>query len=186
MLKPLKTYLFYFLKPYGFNADDVIDVMNSLGKQSGKKFSSSTHQLVKDRYKLIISTIRQKERTEFIIEKLEDFKKLPISIEAKMVAKNQLKTIKKDKHLAYLNAEKVTFPLVLRKWKTGDKFKPLGMKGMKKLSDFFVDEKFSLVEKEKVWILTANNKIVWVVGHRIDDDFKITEHIKDIIQLKVK
>jgi tRNA(Ile)-lysidine synthase len=164
MLKPLKTYLFYFLKPYGFNAEDVIDVMNSLGKQSGKKFSSSTHQLVKDRNKLIISTIRQKERTEFVIEKLEDFKKLPISIEAKMVAKNQLKTIKKDKHLAYLNAEKVIFPLVLRKWKTGDKFKPFGMKGMKKLSDFFVDEKFSLVEKEKVWILTANNKIVWVVG----------------------
>jgi tRNA(Ile)-lysidine synthase len=186
MLKPLKTYLFYFLKPYGFNAEDVIDVMNSLGKQSGKKFSSSTHQLVKDRNKLIISTIRQKERTEFVIEKLEDFKKLPISIEAKMVAKNQLKTIKKDKHLAYLNAEKVIFPLVLRKWKTGDKFKPFGMKGMKKLSDFFVDEKFSLVEKEKVWILTANNKIVWVVGHRIDDDFKITEHIKEIIQLKVK
>lgn len=186
MLIPLKTYLFYFLKPYGFNTEDVIDVMNSLGKQSGKKFSSSTHQLVKDRNKLIISTIRQKERTEFVIEELEDFKKLPISIEAKMVAKNQLKTIKKDKHLAYLNAEKVIFPLVLRKWKTGDKFKPFGMKGMKKLSDFFVDEKFSLVEKEKVWILTANNKIVWVVGHRIDDDFKITEHIKDIIQLKVK
>lgn len=186
MLKPLKTYLFYFLKPYGFNAEDVIDVMNSLGKQSGKQFSSSTHQLVKDRNKLIISTIQQKEKTEFEIEKLEDFKKLPISIEAKMVAKNQLKTIKKDKNLAYLNAEKVTFPLVLRKWKNGDKFKPFGMKGMKKLSDFFVDEKFSLVEKEKVWILTANNKIVWVVGHRIDDDFKITEQTKDIIQLRVK
>ena len=185
-LKPLRTYLFYFLRPYGFNTDDVFDVMNSLYKQSGKKFNSSTHQLIKDRNKLIISTIQQKERTEFIVEKLEDFKKLAISIEAKMVAKNQLKTIKKEKYFAYLNAEKLTFPLVLRKWKTGDKFKPFGMKGMKKLSDFFVDEKFSLVEKEKVWLLTTNNKIVWVVGHRIDDDFKISENTKNILQLSVK
>lgn len=185
-LKPLKTYLFYFLKPYGFNAEDVNDVMKSLDKQSGKKFSSKTHQIIKDRNKLIITTNRQKERTEFVIEKPEEFKKLPISIEAKIVAKNQLKTIKKDKHLAYLDAEKVNFPFELRKWKIGDKFKPFGMKGMKKLSDFFVDEKLSLIDKEKVWLLTSNNKIIWVVGHRIDDDFKITEQTKNILQLKVK
>lgn len=185
-LKPLKTYLFYFLKPYGFNADDIIDVMKSLDKQSGKKFSSKTHQIIKDRNKLIITTNQQQKITEFVIEKLEDFKKLPISMEAKMVVKKEIKTIKKDKNFAYLNADKINFPLTLRKWKKGDKFKPFGMRGVKKLSDFFIDEKLSLLEKGNVWLLTSNNKIIWVVGHRIDDDFKLTEKTQHVLQLQLK
>jgi tRNA(Ile)-lysidine synthase len=185
-LKPLKTYLFYFLKPYGFNTEDVVDVMNSLEKQSGKKFLSKTHQIIKDRNQLIVSGIKTIEHQEFKMESLKDFSQLPIHVNAKMVLKEDLKSIKKDKNYAYLNADKIHFPLTLRKWQQGDKFKPFGMKGVKKLSDFFVDEKLSLLEKENVWLLTSNNKIIWVVGHRIDDDFKLTEKTQQVLQLEIK
>lgn len=185
-LKPLKTYLFYFLKPYGFNADDAIDIMNSLDKQSGKKFMSKTHQLIKDRNKLIISASKDVEYKEFVINKLEDFSSLPFYLKAKMVSKKVLKSINKDKNFAYLDADKVKFPLTIRKWKMGDKFKPFGMKGVKKLSDFFVDEKLSLLEKENIWLLTSNNKIIWVVGYRIDDDYKLSSKTKNALFLTYK
>lgn len=185
-LNPLKTYLFYFLKPYGFNADEVIDVINSLKRQSGKKFLSSTHQLIKDRNKLIISTLQKEEKKEFSIEKLQDFSQLPFQLKAEILLKKKLKLIKKEKNYAYLDADKIKFPFTIRKWKTGDKFKPFGMKGVKKLSDFFIDEKFSLLEKENIWLLLSNNKIVWVVGHRMDDDFKLTEKTQQILQLQVQ
>lgn len=182
-LKPLRTYLYYFLKPYGFNADDVSDVINSLDKQSGKQFYSSTHQLIKDRTKLILTTTQTNDEEEFTIEKIDDFNILPFVLNVKLFSKEQLTTIKKNKKVAYVNADKIKYPLVVRKWKTADKFKPFGMKGTKKISDFFVDEKFSLVEKENTWILTSTNKIIWVVGHRIDDDFRISEKTKTILQL---
>lgn len=192
-LKPLKTYLFYFLNPYGFNAYDLNDVMNSLEKQSGKKFLSKTHQIIKDRNQLIISIIKNTENKEFKVETLKDFSQLPIHVNAKMVSKERLKAIKKslprlsvDKNYAYLDVDKINFPLTLRKWQQGDKFKPFGMKGVKKLSDFFVDEKLSLLEKEDIWLLTSNNKIVWVVGHRIDDDFKLTIKTQQVFQLQLK
>jgi len=185
-LKPLRTYLYYFLKPYGFNDEDVVDVINSLNKQSGKQFYSSTHQLIKDRTKLILTEIKANDKQEFILEKMDDFNTLPFVLNVQLVPKEQLKTIKKDKKIAYLNAEKITFPLVVRKWKKGDKFKPFGMKGTKKISDFFIDEKFSLVEKENTWILAATNKIIWLIGYRIDDDFKISEKTKTILQLAVQ
>ncbi|MBI2280014.1 MAG: tRNA lysidine(34) synthetase TilS [Bacteroidetes bacterium] len=185
-LNPIKTYLFYFLNPFGFNADDVSDVMNSLKKQSGKKFMSKTHQIIKDRNKLIISVLKDVEYKEFVVNKLEDFSSLPFHLTAKFVSKDSLKAIKKDKNFAYLNAAKINFPLRIKKWQKGDKFKPFGMKGIKKLSDFFIDEKLSLFEKENVWLLTLNNKIVWVVGYRIDDDFKLTEKTKQVLQLEIK
>lgn len=185
-LKPLKTYLFYFLKPYGFNVDDVIDVINSFEKQSGKKFLSNTHQLIKNRNKLIISILKNIENKEFEVKTLKDFSLLPFNLNAKIVLKETLKSIKKDKNFAYLNADKINFPLSIRKWKTGDKFKPFGMKGVKKLSDFFIDEKLSLLEKENVWLLTSNNKIVWVVGFRIDDDYKLSSKTKNALFLTYK
>lgn len=185
-LKPLKTYLFYFLKPYGFNANDVSDVIKSLKNQSGKKFMSKTHQLIKDRNKLIISVLNNTENEEFEIKTLNDFSLLPFDLKAKFVLKETLKSIEKDKKFAYFDAAKINFPLRVKKWQKGDKFKPFGMKGVKKLSDFFIDEKLSLFEKENVWLLTLNNKIVWVVGYRIDDDFKLTEKTKQVLQLEIK
>ncbi len=92
----------------------------------------------------------------------------------------------KNPQVAYIDVKKLKFPLTLRKWNFGDKFMPLGMKGMRKLSDFFKDEKLSHVEKSNVRILESDGKIVWVVGMRIDERFKFDKDTKEVYVLKNK
>ena len=79
----------------------------------------------------------------------------------------------KSKHVAVLDFDKLQFPLELRRWEKGDVFQPLGMSGKKKISDFFIDEKMSLFQKENTWLLCSAGEIVWLVGHRIDERFKL-------------
>jgi tRNA(Ile)-lysidine synthase len=86
---------------------------------------------------------------------------------------------------ACLDLDLLHFPLLLRKWQKGDYFQPLGMNGLKKLSDFFIDNKFSIVEKEETWLLASENKVVWIIGHRIDNRFKITGNTRNILIIKV-
>ncbi|MCK4407720.1 MAG: tRNA lysidine(34) synthetase TilS, partial [Bacteroidales bacterium] len=87
-------------------------------------------------------------------------------------------------NIACLDYEKLKFPLILRKWKEGDYFYPLGLNSRKKLSDFFIDRKFSLLDKENAWLLCSGDKIVWIVGFRIDNRFKITKRTKKIFQIE--
>ena len=84
--------------------------------------------------------------------------------------------------MAAFDLDKLQFPLILRNWKKGDSFQPFGMKGRKKVSDFLIDNKVPLPLKNKVLVLTSNNKIVWLVGHRIDDRFKVTKKTKKIYE----
>jgi tRNA(Ile)-lysidine synthase len=133
--------------------------------QPGKMFFSNTHQLVIDREELIIADLFEKET----------------GIEINETSDTSFTT---DPRKAYIDADKVESPLILRKWKEGDYFYPLGMKGKKKLSDFFIDEKISLIEKESLMVLESNDSIVWVVGKRIDDRFKITQSTKRVLVIK--
>ncbi len=181
-LKPLSAYLFEYLYPLGFNSKMIDDILESLNSESGKQFFSGTHRLIKDRNYLIISTN----------EKIIDSKNINIIVSQKeikvgsnkIVFKKMLHSKKVDlkvsKDIAQIDFEKLKFPLQLRKWEHGDTFHPIGMKGKKKLSDFFIDQKFSLIEKENTMVLISDNKIVWIVGHRIDDRFKITDKTKQI------
>ena len=94
--------------------------------------------------------------------------------------------IPKDKHIACLDADKVSLPLVVRKWKQGDKFVPLGMTGKKKVSDYLTDKKFSLIQKENQYVVCNGEDIVWLVNERPDNRFCVTNQTERILLIQIK
>jgi len=179
-LNPMPTYLYELLKPFGFFS--VNDISIALQKQSGKQFFSSTYRLIIDRKKIIIQPIRKNEKIEIQIDKNDKECFSPIQLGFSL---SENLDIQNNVNIAMLDLSKLHFPLVLRKWEKGDFFFPLGMNGKKKLSDFFIDNKISIPEKEQIWVLCSDNEIAWIVGLRLDYRFKITEKTKKayIVQL---
>ena len=173
-LNPLNIYLYEFLNPYGFS--EVNQIIKALNTQSGKQFFSKTYQLNIDREYILISKI-SKENVSFEILENQHKISTPFTM---VLSKSTDRKVAKDRVKAKLDFDKLQFPLVLRKWKKGDKFMPLGMQTFKKLSDFFIDKKYSLIAKQQQWILCSADDIIWIVGDRIDDRFKITTQTKNV------
>ena len=181
-LNPLTTYLYEFLKPYGFNAVAAGDILKALNGESGKRFLSTTHRLIKDRDFLIIEPLASSAKEEeYSIHKDQQEFAIPGIILHFQITKAGKRTIPVAPHIAAIDLDMLHFPLILRKWKTGDTFYPLGLNGKKKLSDFFIDKKLSLPEKENTWLLCSDDKIVWVIGMRIDERFKVTGKTTNIL-----
>ena len=176
--------LFEILTDFDFNPTVIEEVFQSLKSNSGKKFFSKTHRLIKVREKLFVSPIEEKENRIYYIEAddIEIFAPYDINIEK--FASQDFK-IRKEKNIACLDLDKIQFPLLIRKWQQGDYFQPLGMEGYKKVSDFFIDEKIPVHEKENTWILCTGNKIVWIMGHRIDNRFKIKSETKRVLKIEI-
>jgi tRNA(Ile)-lysidine synthase len=137
---------------------------------------------VKDRKHLLIRDKSEAEDEEGVIYKKTDKLKQPIALEISYykIRKGEDVRIPSLKNVAYLDADKLKFPLKVTRWQQGDRFVPLGVWHSKKLSDFFVAEKMSLFDKDNQWILRDKDAIVWVIGRRIDDRFKITKETKNV------
>ncbi|MBT3384480.1 MAG: tRNA lysidine(34) synthetase TilS [Prolixibacteraceae bacterium] len=180
-----KILLLEILSEFNFNATVVDEIFKSLSTESGKQFFSKTHRLVKDRNSLFVSTIKENGDKIYYIEKddIELFEPLDISIE-KFPSENF--QIVKEPSVACLDLDQIEFPLLIRKWQQGDYFQPLGMTGFKKISDFFIDQKIPIHEKENTWILCSGKKIVWIMGHRIDNRFKINDQTNNILKIEIK
>jgi len=185
LLDPLPTYLFEFLKSFGFNSQVVADIVASLDGISGKQFVSQTHRLVHDRDLLILAPLQTENRKLFYLE--EGMKELafPVHLKISVSGKSDKFKITDSRFVACIDRDHIQFPLLIRRWKKGDYFKPLGMNGFKKISDFFIDSKLSLPEKENVWILANGEQVVWIIGHRLDDRYKITPGTQNIIKLEI-
>ena len=173
-LNPLHNYLYELLSPYGFYTVEAIS--KALNGQSGKQFFSATHQLVVDRENIFISLLSKENEFFEITEKTISLV-YPLDIKFKVTAD---KAIIYDNNIAQLDFEKLKFPLTLRKWKEGDKFMPLGMKRFKKLSNFFIDNKFSIIDKQEQWLLCSDVDVVWLVGSRIDERYKLETNTKKV------
>ena len=183
---PMETYLFEIVSDYGFNFSQVKDIVLSLNKQYGKKYFSKSHMLVKDREFLIIEkkVTSESELLEYKIEREICRITNPINLELENCTNDPAIFNNKNKNLAFLDRDKLVYPLKIRKWEKGDSFYPLGMKGKKLISDYMVDGKFSIAEKKKIWLLISGDQIVWIIGQRIDDRFRITPQTKNVVCLK--
>jgi tRNA(Ile)-lysidine synthase len=175
------AYLYQWLKDFGFTAwNDITDLVTA---QSGKQVFSDTHVLLKDRDFLIlyakeINSLHE----EFFINKGLQEVKVPLNItffNVSTISNSNSNTI-------FVNEDFLQFPLVIRKWQEGDYFYPIGMKGKKKLSKFFKDEKMSLIDKSNQWILCSKNQVVWVIGKRQDDRFKLNDNSINKLQITLQ
>ncbi|MBI5541047.1 MAG: tRNA lysidine(34) synthetase TilS [Bacteroidia bacterium] len=181
-----KTILYEIIAPYGFNPKQISKIWSTMDGEAGKVFYSKNFCLNKDRDKIIISPIHKNNiLRKYYIDEIQDWISEPIEISISHFEWECNKEISKDKSIIMLDAEKIEFPLIIRRWAHGDFFKPFGMDGFKKLSDFFIDNKISKTDKDNIWILESANKIVWVIGLRLDDRFKISEKTKSVIKLQV-
>jgi tRNA(Ile)-lysidine synthase len=180
-----KILLFEMLTEYNFNASVAEQVFSSLKNESGKQFYSKNHRLVKDREYLYITPLPEGEKRIFYIEEGDMELFFPFDLMIEKISSENFKIIK-NAHVACLDYDKLEFPLLIRKWRQGDYFQPLGMSGFKKLSDFFIDEKIPVHQKENTWLLCSGKKIVWIMGHRIDNRFKITSQTKQILKIEIK
>jgi tRNA(Ile)-lysidine synthase len=177
-----KAYLHEFLKDYGFSEWN--DVLNLLDAQSGKQVFSSSYRLLKDRDILILTELTSEDNNQFISISKKDAKMaLPIGV---LCIEEVSKIENTHSNIIYVDESKLKFPLAVRKWQEGDYFFPLGMKGKKKLSKYFKDEKLSLIDKENSWLLCSEDSILWVIGKRADDRFKVTENTKQILKFEIK
>lgn len=180
-----KILLFEILSEFNFNTTVVDEIFKSFSTDSGKLFFSKTHRGVKDRENLFVSKIKEENDKVFYIEKDDIGLFTPIDITIEKLWNDNF-TIIKDANVACLDLEKLEFPLLIRRWQQGDYFQPLGMTGFKKVSDYFIDEKIPIHEKENIWLLCCGKKIVWIMGQRIDNRFKITPNSKKVLKIEIK
>ena len=186
-LPVIEPFIFEVLSPKGFTSDSIHKISRCVeDKRWGRILFSSKYKVIVDRYNLIVvSRDAQNENEEYDIEMDQNEVYEPIRLKISNFERTDDYQLSKDANIAHFDADKVYFPLTLRRWRTGDMFRPLGMKGFKKLSDFFVDKKMSRFEKDNTWILEAGGEIIWIVGQRIDDRFKITADCKEILQIEL-
>ena len=174
--------LYELLKEYGFSRWVSAEVFDALRKESGKVFYSKTHRLLKDRaYLWIVPLEREAEKTSFLLDPSREIYREPVGLTFRELPITPDFQIEKNRRFAYFDADKLRFPLTLRKWREGDWFVPFGMKGRQKLSDYFSDHKFSRIEKEKAWLLCSGDAIIWLIGERADNRFRIDSGTKRVL-----
>lgn len=171
---PSGQLLFEWLRDYGFNTDQVHFIHEALNNsQPGTSFFSPTHRVTIERDGLELTPICQQNET-------------PVKLSYEQIPNDNGFVLDTSPKVAQLDYDKLTFPLKLRMWQAGDRFYPLGMKGSRLLSDFMKDLKFTTRQKEECHVLTtAQDEIVWVVGRRIDERFKVTDQTKTILKIQM-
>lgn len=184
--------LFELIRDRGFAFDQIEQLLELPIEASGQEFTSTTHRLIKNRQMVILTSIRSESASFITIQPGEKrVNLLDATLHFEEIENLETLRFPNDGSVATVDARKLEFPLVVRRWKKGDYLYPLGMTkpnsnkvGKKKLSDLFTDLKLSQADKERVWILCSGKKVVWVVNHRIDDRFKITPSSKHALRIR--
>jgi|CXWL01.1.fsa_nt_gi tRNA(Ile)-lysidine synthase len=184
-----KALIYEIISGYGFHEKQVEEVVKLAESDSGKYIQSpeSNYRIIKHRHWFIISPVLAIESENVIIEEGDKemrFSLGSLHIETTSNLSRKLSGQTSNEAVS-LDAKEIQFPLLLRKWKNADYFYPLGMKKKKKLNRFLIDQKLSVSAKENVWVIESNQRIIWVVGYRIDERFKITPATKNVFQFRL-
>lgn len=179
-----RALIYDIITDFGFNEKQIDEVIKLSESESGKYIDSPTfnYRIIKHRHWFIISPVQSADLGIIIIE--EKDKKVMFaegSLQFEQLASNYKPQT--SSNIACFDAKVISFPFILRKWKTGDYFYPLGMKKKKKISRFFIDQKLSKNEKEKMWVIEMDKKIIWIVGKRIDERFKVTDKTRSVVKI---
>ena len=181
---PVRTVLYELTRPYHFTAHQADELVHLLDADHGKMVLSPTHRIIKNRGWLIISPLQQQETGHVVVgqhDEVTRFAQGSLHLHRKPAKTFELPSSSLE---AGLDHRKIEYPLIVRKWKAGDYFYPLGMKKKKKVSRLLIDLKLSPTDKEKVWVMESGKRICWVIGLRIDDRFKLVESTKEVLQIK--
>jgi tRNA(Ile)-lysidine synthase len=177
--------IYEIIKDYGFGEKQVDEILKLADSESGKYIESVSHQVIKHRKNLIITPNFVLSQNAIAVEKDVDHVRLAynnLHLQFYPIEKFKLD---KSEDTAQLDATLINFPLIVRKWQQGDYFYPLGLRKKKKLARFFIDNKLSLTDKGKLWVVESDKRIIWVIGLRIDDRFKITSSTKEVLELSI-
>ncbi len=179
-----ETILYELLQPFGFSRQVASDVFRSLEGESGKVFYSDSYRLVKDREYLLLSKREQILPITYTYPLEAGQWQAPFSFSFEMIQKDADFAFQVSKDIAYFDADKLDSVLQLRRWQQGDWFIPFGMKGRKKVSDYFSDHKFTLEQKENAWLLCSGQSVIWLIGERSDNRFRVSADTKRILIVK--
>jgi tRNA(Ile)-lysidine synthase len=179
-----QTFLYELFKPYEITEPIINDLKKIIYGKTGGQIFTRTHRMIKNRTELIVSPIVRRDKTIYEINDIYGLNEIPEIKDARFKKVTDRFKISSDPTVAYIDSEKISFPLIVRKWQPGDYFYPLGMKQKKKLSDYFTDKKYSLIDKETILIIESAGKIVWIMGERLDNRFRITESTKKALIIK--
>ncbi|MBN2615331.1 MAG: tRNA lysidine(34) synthetase TilS [Bacteroidales bacterium] len=179
-----ESLFFYILEPFGFARNQISNILSaSLSNQTGQLFHSASHTLLCDRKYLFLKVREETTNQTFQLDSFINDPVNPIHLKVAVLDNYPGFSFENNPDIAYFDADKVELPLTLRHWKKGDTFVPFGMKGKKLLSDFFIDEKINRFEKEKKWLLVSGENIIWIIGHRSSDQFRVQKKTEKILKI---
>jgi tRNA(Ile)-lysidine synthase len=184
VLTPWRTWLYELFSPFGFTRSQCEGIRMMMDSDPGRQSISTTHRLFKDRSQMILVPSASSSFERYYLDDPERHSSLPFPMDMEVLERSKLESIPNDPTTACLDLDEIQFPLTIRRWIHGDYFCPLGMDQTKKISDYFVDEKVSVPEKERTWIMASGKKIVWIMGHRIDHRFRITSTTTRVLRLR--
>jgi len=178
--------LYELFRPFGLASGTLNDLRNVIKGKTGGQMFTGTHRIIRNRGELIIEDINTEKKEIISVNNPEELRRCPQIVSVRVLNISEKFRIPVNRQIACLDSELISFPLTLRNWQHGDIFFPLGMTHKKKLSDYFIDRKISLSAKEKIKVLESGGNIVWIVGERIDDRFKVTDKTKVAFIIKAQ
>ncbi|MFZ2287759.1 MAG: tRNA lysidine(34) synthetase TilS [Bacteroidales bacterium] len=183
-LKPLVPHIYELFRKFGINPKQTDDVVSLLGSQTGRHIFTPTHRILCDRGRILITLREEQETADYLYSSIDEMRMSGLFTDLHITGLTD-EPLPVSPRTACIDLDRLAFPVVVRNRVPGDRFMPLGMKQMKKISDFLIDLKMPVNVKEKVLLLISGEEVVWVMGYRIDDRFRVTGHTKKILVLTV-